>query len=247
MKPTRHLVIPDCQVRPGVSIAHMTWISNYIAEKRPDVIVCLGDFADMQSLGSYETGKTEAEGRRYKADVVASKSAMLALMGWNDGKVGKHPYAPRMVLTLGNHEDRIRRAASNTPALHGTLSVDDLGYEDFGWKVVPFLKVARVDGISYSHYFVSGVMGRPVSSAAALLRARHSTAVMGHVQKIDFAIHPSTQQFGLMAGICYLHDEAYLTPQGNATKRGIWMLNEVRNGVADPMFVSLGYLKRRYS
>lgn len=243
-KPTRHLVIPDVQVRPGVAIDHMDWISNYIEEKRPDVIVQIGDFADMASLSSYDKGKAEAEGRRYRADVDSSHAAMTRLMRWKRNARG---YRPRQVLTLGNHENRIARAANDTPAMSGTLSVGDLGYTEAGWQVWPFLRVAKVDGVSYSHYFVSGVMGRPVSTAAALLRARHATAVMGHVQKVDFAIHPSTQQFGLLAGICYLHDEEYLTPQGNDTKRGIWMLNEVHGGVADPMFVSLGFLKRRYS
>jgi hypothetical protein len=43
------LVVFDCQVRPGVDIRHMTAISRYIAAKRPEVIVCIGDYADMPS------------------------------------------------------------------------------------------------------------------------------------------------------------------------------------------------------
>jgi hypothetical protein len=228
------------QLRPGVSYAHLGWIRNYIAEKKPDVVVCLGDFADMASLSSYDKGKLGGEGKRYAADVAAARAGMELL-------TGRWGYKPRKELTLGNHEYRIDRAAEENPALFGTISTADLGYERHGWTVRPFLKPVHIDGISYAHYFVSGIMGRPVSSAAALLRARHGSAVMGHVQKVDIAIHPATQHIALMAGICYLHDEPYLTPQGNSCKRGIWLLNEVRNGVADPMFVSLGYLKRKYS
>ena len=76
---------------------------------------------------------------------------------------------------------------------------------------------------------------------------RKAAQRLGHVQQLDVAIHPTTQHIAIFAGICYQHDETYLTPQGNNTKRGIWMLHEVRNGTFDPMFVSLGFLKRRYS
>lgn len=244
-----HAVIPDCQVKPGVDISHLTWVGNYLAEKKPDVIVNIGDFNDMVSLNSYAVGKAESEGTRYSDDIQCGKEAMAKLLApikrGNQGK--KVKYTPDMHLTLGNHEFRVKREAEANPKLIGTISLDDLGYKDAGWKVHPFLKVVKIDGIEYSHYFISGAMGRPVSSAAALLRTRACSSVMGHVQRVDMAIHPTTQNIGLFAGICYLHDETYLTEQGNNTKRGIWMLNQVENGSFDPMFVSLAFLKQNYS
>lgn len=241
MKPKTHMVIPDCQVRPRTNNDFLAWIGNYVEAKRPDVLVNIGDFTDMTSLSMYAVGKAESEGRRYMADIRSGKEGMAKLL-----KPIKHKPS-RMVLTLGNHEDRIDREAENNPKWKGTVSTADLCYESFGWKVAPFLTVANLDGIEYSHYFVSGAMGRPVSSAAALLRIRQNSAVMGHVQRVDLAVHPNTQAIGLFAGICYTHDENYLTPQGNNTKRGIWVLHEVHNGTFDPMFVSLDFLKRKYS
>jgi hypothetical protein len=238
-----HIVIPDCQVKPGVPLDHLTWIGNYIASKRPDVVVNLGDFADMHSLSSYDIGKVEAEGARYKEDIKITHEAMRLLTA----PLKKSHYKGDLHLTLGNHEDRISREAEDHPRLAGTLSIDDLEYERFGWRVHKFLKVVKIDSVEYSHYFVSGSMGRPVSSASALLRARHNSAIMGHVQRIDLAVHPNTQAIAVFAGICYLHDETYLTPQGQNTKRGIWVLNEVGGGTFDPMFVSLGFLKKNYS
>ncbi len=239
-----HCVIPDVQDRPNLSKQHLRWVGNYIAAKRPDVVVCLGDFADMTSLNSYEVGTADAEGTRYEADIKSAHAAMRAL---TDPFARIRGYHPIQHLTLGNHEDRIDREANKNPRLIGTIGVNDLEYEDFGWRVWDFLQVARIDDIEYSHYFISGSMGRPVSSASALLRARQSSAVMGHVQRVDLAVHPFTQKIGLFAGLCNLHDEKYLTPQGNSCKRGIWMLNEVKNGSFDPMFVSLGFLERNYS
>jgi hypothetical protein len=51
------LVIPDMQVKPGVDLAYVERIGSYIVEKQPDVIVNLGDMADMESLSSYDVGK----------------------------------------------------------------------------------------------------------------------------------------------------------------------------------------------
>ncbi len=63
---TRIFVLPDCQVRPDVPTEHLDWIGRAICHYSPDVVVCLGDFADMESLSSYKTRK-EAEGLRYHA------------------------------------------------------------------------------------------------------------------------------------------------------------------------------------
>lgn len=239
-----HLVIPDVQASPAHSTEHLRWIGNYIADKRPDTVVCIGDFSDVSSLSSYAVGKADAEGKRYSDDVANAKEAMIKLLA----PVRKcRQYAPKLHLTLGNHEHRIAREAESNPRFVGTLSIDDLGYKDAGWTVHDFLKVVVLDGVEYSHYFISGCMGRPVSSAAALLRARHRSAIMGHVQRVDVAIHPNTQQTALMTGICYTHDETYMTPQGQDCKRGIWVLHEVNEGRFDLMAVSLGFLKRRYS
>ena len=35
----RILVIPDCQVKQGVPLEHLTWAGRYAAKKKPDVIV----------------------------------------------------------------------------------------------------------------------------------------------------------------------------------------------------------------
>lgn len=70
---------------------------------------------------------------------------------------------------------------------------------------------------------------------------------MGHVQRMDVAYHPQTQQIGLFAGVCYLHDETYLGPQGNSCPRQILMKHEVEDGRYDLMAVSLRFLQKRYS
>jgi hypothetical protein len=239
-----HCVIPDVQSKPGVRNDHLTWVGNYIAEKRPDVLVLIGDFWDMPSLSVYDKGKKDFEGRRYTDDVAAGKRAMEKLLKPIRAARG---YKPEMHFTLGNHEIRIARVVDNNPEYSGKFDLDDLGIIDYGWKMHDFLKVVKIDGIEYSHYFTSGRMGRPVSSAAALMRARQGSATMGHVQDYDVHVHQQTQKRTMFCSTCYLHDEKYLGAQGNSQRRQIIMKHEVEDGRYDLMEVSLKYLEKAYS
>lgn len=250
-----HLVIPDCQIRPGDDTKFLTAIGKFIIKKQPDVIVCLGDFADMPSLSSYDVGKKSFEGRRYRKDIDSAINAMQALLApikeYNERarKNKEKQYKPRMVLTLGNHENRINRAINDDPKLDGVLSVSDLQYEKFGWEVYDFLDIVVIDGVAYSHYFVTGVAGRAASSAAAQFRKTNMSCIAGHQQGLQ--IHTGNRADGalltsIIAGSCYEHDEDYLGPQGNKHWRGFLVLHDVHDGEFDLMPVSLKYLTTKY-
>jgi hypothetical protein len=250
------LVIPDCQVKPGVPLDHLKWCNNYIKEKQPDTIICIGDFADLPSLSSYDVGKKEFEGRTYKDDIEATKYGMSLLLNGitfkqlASCKKTHKTYAPKGIITLGNHENRIQRAINNDRKLDGTISIDNLGYNTFGWKVIPYLHVYEQHGILFSHYFTSGVLDRPVTSARALLTKKHRSAVMGHVQKRDIAYDYTAdgkQLTAIFTGTFYQHDESYMSAQGNKHWRGIWMLHQCKDGEFDEMPISMQYLKQQYS
>ena len=255
-EPRTHLIIPDTQAKPGVPMDHLGWIGEYIVERKPDVIVHLGDHADMPSLSSYDIGKRVFEGRRYIADVEAANrawdflNAPLEAYNAHQRDVKHAQYLPERHLLLGNHEDRINRATNDDPKLDGTIGVGDLDYEASGWIVHPFLEPVEIDGVWYAHYWANPMSGRPFGgTAAARLKTIGHSYVMGHQQTLDYAVRflsSGQQQLGLVAGACYLHDEDYKGPQGNAHWRGVIVLHQVENGAADPMFVSLDYLCRRY-
>ena len=235
-----HLVIPDCQIRPGVPLEHLDWVSNYIAEKRPDVVVCIGDFADMESLSKYDVGTIRGENKRLKRDLIVAREAMERLTAF------RSVYQPEMHLTMGNHEDRLDRFANEHPYLEEVVGTHMLNYADFGWRVHKYLQPVAIDGVRYCHYFISGQKGYAVSSAPALLRLQKQSAIMGHNQKTDVAFHPVTHQWAIFCGVCNLHDEPYLGPQGNDVRRQILVLHEVEDGKFDPMFVSLRFLRKAY-
>ena len=238
------------------TLQHLRWIGLYIIEKKPDVIIQIGDFADMPSLSSYDKGKKSFEGRRYKKDIAAAKKAMDTLLGplreYNaKQRQNRHAqYKPRMILTLGNHEERIARVGEMQSELDGVVGYEDLPYGD--WEVVPPEQPVVVDGVSYCHYFKNpNSIMKPVVTGqmhTKLNNLGHSFS-MGHQQQLQYGLkHLSNGDtlHGLVAGACYLHDEDYLGPQGNHYWRGIILKHRVQNGEYDPCFISLDYLKERY-
>lgn len=252
---TRHLVIPDTQVKPNQPVEHLRWAGLYAAEKKPDVIIHIGDHWDMPSLSNWDVGKKSFEGRRYKDDIKAGLDAMEVFLEPIRAEQKrlisnkKKQWNPRLVFTIGNHEQRIERAIEADAKLEGLIGYDDLKLNELGFEVYDFLEVAIIDGIAYSHYFTSGIMGRPVSSARNMLSKKMMSCVMGHVQDKDIAFARRADGkniLGLFAGIFYQHDEDYLTAQTNGSWRGIWMLNEVNDGSCEEMPITLGYLRNRY-
>lgn len=258
---TTHMMIPDLQIRPGVPLEHLDWIGQYIVDKKPDVIVQIGDWADMHSLSSYDMGRRSGEGARYHEDIEVVHESINRIMkpmrdyNAKQAKNHKSRYNPRMVVTLGNHENRINRHVDNHPHLSDHLSTKDLRLEEAGWEVHQFLEVVEIDGILYSHYFPRNATGKIVQTYRGAPNARSQviremqSCTAGHMQGLDFHVQQTgtRRNYGLMAGSCYLHEEDYLSPQGTAYWRGIIMKHQVNSGEYDPMFVSLDYLRKRYA
>ena len=250
---SKHLIIPDCQIKDGDNTEFLSWIGQYILDQKPDVIINLGDFADMESLSSYDVGKKSFEGKRYIKDIEAAHKAMDVLLqplrefNVKAKKNKEKQYKPRKVLTLGNHEERIARAVNNDPKLEGLIKYEDLPYKD--WEVHQFLKPVFIDGIAYSHYFPTGVMGRPATTASAMVSKLHMSCIAGHQQgkQVAYGKRPDGSTITcIIAGSCYEHDEHYLDHQTNKHWRGVIVLHEVQDGCFDEMFVSLTYLKKKY-
>ena len=249
-------VIPDAQVRPGSCIQHLIHAGLYAAEKKPDVIVCLGDWADMPSLSSYNIGKKSFEGRMYIEDIKAAKSAMykfLKPIREEQARLRRNKekqWNPRLVMTLGNHEERISRVIENDRKLEGLVKIGDLEYtETFGWEVYPFLVPVSIGGVVFCHYFTSGVKGLACTTASSLISKKHQSCIAGHQQgkQVAYATKADGSTItSMIIGSFYTHDEDYMGPQGNKHYRGCVMLHEVNEGSFDEMFISVDYLGKKY-
>lgn len=239
-------VIPDVQAMDGVPLDHLEWCGKYLARKQPDVIVNIGDFGDFPSLSHFERGTRLFEGRRYKKDIGAFHKAMGLLMNPIAKVSGWDPY---LEFTEGNHEDHIERATVEDPKLEGLISKKDLRLADYGWRQHTFLQPISIGGVAFCHYFPSGVMGKPISSAQALLRKLHMSAFAGHQQGREIAYSrraDGSHMTAIISGSFYQHSYSYLSPFTNAHWRGMFLLHEVQDGRFDEMAVSIEFLKRRF-
>lgn len=242
-------MIPDTQVSTGVPTSHLTAAGNYAAEKRPDVIVHIGDHWDLPSLSSYERpGSKFFENRRYMSDLHAGNLAMEQFLKPIRAAKG---YKPRLVFCLGNHENRIQRAIDADPVrMEGLIGYGQLNLRE--WEMHEFLEPVEIDDILYCHYFVNqqslmkGVLGGTIDNRLNKIKQSFS---QGHQQTRMWGTQFTStgkEICGLVAGAFYQHNEDYLGPQGNHYWRGIIYKHEVVNGRYDPMFVSLDYLLREY-
>jgi len=254
-------VIPDLHAKPGVPTSHYDAIGRYALDKRPDVIVQLGDCGDFRSLSSYDSPAAKGFDQRDYADDArcANEAARLLLApisNWNKSNRKSRQYHPRCVMLMGNHEERIVRAAQNEPWLRSVL-LDPLQYAAQGWEVIPFLQPVIINDISHSHYFCRNAKGhvvqsrRGMPSAMAQVIREGMSAIAGHKQGLDSHIQPigdGRRHRGLIAGSCYQHREDYLTEQGNDHWHGCLLLNEIRDGGDfDLVEVSMGWLLRRWA
>jgi hypothetical protein len=241
-----HIVIPDTQCKPGTPTTHLPWIGQFIHDEYAGTdltVIHIGDHWDMPSLSSYDKGRKAMEGRRYVKDVdFANNGFHLLSDPFADDVVDRHFF-------MGNHENRITRAAESDAQLDGIVTLEHL--DTCGWNVHDFLVPVTIDGVTYSHYFANPMTGRPYSgqSMDTRLKTVGYSFTMGHQQGLHVGMRSLTngqRHRALVAGSCYLHDEDYLGPQGNNVWRGILVCHQVERGNYDLMEVSLDYLARRY-
>jgi len=251
-------IIPDTQVKEGVPTEHIAAAGDLIVDKKPDIIVCLGDWWDMPSLSSYDKkGSKSFEGRRYLKDTESGNTAMRELLAplksYNEKRRQQKMklYRPRMVFLMGNHEYRIHRAVNEDPKLEGVIGYKDLDTE--GWEVHEYQEVVDIEGILFSHNFVnpySLTKGTLSGTIDNKLQKIGSSFVMGHQQILQFGtrhLSAGEPMIGIVIGAYYQHNEEYMGPQGNHHWRGCCILNDTKKGYGDPMFLSLDYMIRKYN
>jgi hypothetical protein len=256
------LIVGDAHARPGVSNERFKWLADYAFDKKADIIVDMGDWADMPSLSSYDLGKRSYEGRRYIKDIEAALDARKVFNSQleNRNKSTKRGrdvwYSPQKVSLGGNHcEGRISRVIEDDPKLDGLIGIEDLGYKEFGWEYVPFRTPITIQGFAFCHYFTSGVMGRPISGevpALSLLRKQFSSCITGHSHLWDVAhrTRPDGKRvWGIVAG-CYLAEDQWESYASEANKmwwKGLTLLKGAEDGDFDSMeTISIKELKDLY-
>lgn len=247
-----HLVLPDAHAKPGTDNERATLVGKLILDVRPDVVIDLGDSADFESLSSYDKGKRSFVGRSYRADVDSYLDFQDRL--WSPMRRAKKrlPYSIRLI---GNHEQRIDRALDASPELVNTISYSDLCLEDYYDTVIHYNGntpgVIEVDGVLYSHYFTSGIMGRPIAGehpAYSLVTKKLSSCTCGHSHIFDYCVRTGkdTKIMGLTAGCLVDYDTGWAGEVQKLWNTGVVVKRNVEGGQYDLEWISLERLAREY-
>ena len=246
-------MIPDCHAHPNFHNRRADLLAKLIIDLRPDVVVNLGDQWDFPSLSGYDKGKRSFVGRNYHDDLNSGLEFSERL--WEPVKRQKKRLPLRIFLE-GNHEHRIEKALDLSPEMQGTIGFADLQLDRWYDEVIRYEGqtpgIIEVDGISYAHYFISGVMGRPLGGehpAYSLLAKLAGSATAGHIHTADYSIRTTVKgrkQHGLVAGCYFDYDSEWAGKTNNLYWRGVVVKRNVDGGDYDVQFISLKQLETLY-
>lgn len=243
------LVVPDSHAHPDFNNDRFTWLGKLIYDVKPDVVVNIGDLWDFPSLSRHASNK-ELETKRYKSDLDAGHDAMERI----NHEIRKHKRKlPRRVFCLGNHDIRPDRLVSENPRLEGSVGLSDLALErHHRWEQIPFLEPIEIEGVSFAHYFTSGIMGRPIGGihpAYQMAVKGFRSCVGGHSHLLDFKQIRNSGRVvsGLTVGCFFDYTMDYAGPANDMWWRGVVILRNVKNGDYDLETISLERIREAYS
>ena len=248
-----HLVFSDAHAHPDHKNDRADWLGSLICDVKPDVVIDIGDTADMPSLSTYDKGKRSFLGRSYEKDIQSHNEFQDRV--WSRVRKQKQKL-PRRIRLIGNHEQRIERCLDLHPELEGTVSYRSLELERYYDDIVYYNGqtpgTIEVDGIVYSHYFSSGVMGRPISGehpAFSLLNRKFQSCTQGHTHVYDHCVRTTERGrklYGLVTGCFQDYDSGWAGEVNKLWWRGCFIKRNVEDGMYDLETVSLKSLKNDY-
>lgn len=185
-EPIRVLVIPDRHNDPRHEhrLAASTWIARFGSERRPPIVVDLGDSITMDSCSRFD--KNDTLRGRHKPGIGADLDNHLAAnQAFERGRAAD--WKPKRIKTRGNHEQRLWDFENQHPENEGTHThryAQDL--LQFGWQERPFGEFAYVNGVAFTHAPING-LGKPMGGKTSSHRAGDmlmSPLVHGHTHQL---------------------------------------------------------------
>lgn len=210
----------------------------------------------MASLSSYDKGKASFNGRNYAKDIESALDAHEKTWYYISKAKKKKPFS---VIIEGNHEHRIKKVLDLEPHLEGEkfgISFKNLEFDTFYHQVVEYdgssPGVVSIDGVDYSHYFPSGISGRPLQSmhhAFDLTRKRFASSTCGHSHLFDYHVSKDSMgrsRNGLVCGVFQDYKNPWAGSVANHWNPGVVIKRNVQDGNYDLQHVSLDALRKEY-
>lgn len=240
---------------PEASNERFDWLGSFLFDIKPNVVIDLGDGADMRSLNTYDTRYPQAiVTQSYEEDIEAYNDSMERIRYRFKVSKKKRPF---FVGFEGNHENRIKKALANDPRLEGSkygVSFSHLQtkqwFDEYHEYDNGAPAIASYDNIDFAHYFSSGNFGTATSGkhhAYTLLQNRHRSSVCGHSHKRGVYFEDQAGLAGMVVG-CYKGKfEGWAGQANHSWWKGIVVLNEVDgSGRFEPSFISMDKLRSEY-
>lgn len=247
------VIVPDQHAHSNHNNDRADWLGNLIKDLRPQVVINMGDAADMPSLSSYDKGTRAFQGRSYKADIDAHLEFQDRM--WHPLRKTKKKLPYKVVLE-GNHEFRTERALDLSPELTGTIGFSDYKFDDYYDRVVRYEGgtpgVFEIEEILFAHYFITGVSGRPMGGehpAHTLITKNKMSSCCAHSHLYDYCsqtnINGKTHN-GLVVGCYQDYINDWSGNIGKLWRSGITVLRNVDKGDFDVQFISINTLRKEY-
>lgn len=193
------LVIGDAHDDPEQPKDRFTALGNLIAAEKPDTIVQIGDFANLDSVTSHDSRNLRLrEGKRLIDDIMSLREAyarvMCPMVAANNSarQRRRKRYTPKMYWLEANHEYRVRSFINENPVLDGMIAETDLAEASKdGWEIVPYKRHAIIDNIVFTHIPIHPKNNQPLSGEYLAKRATDmytSSVVFGHAHRL--LVHP---------------------------------------------------------
>ncbi len=162
---TKIIVIPDTHA-PYHDKAAYDLAIRAIKAVKPHIIVVIGDFPDCYAVSSHKKNPQRLANLKQEIDTAHTELHR------------RDTLADRLILTEGNHEDRIERyLCERAPELYGLVSARELlGCDDGKWEWYPYRSVCKIGKVSFTHEV--GHFGKYAANAS--LAAYGGNIVFGH-------------------------------------------------------------------
>jgi len=239
---------------PDVDNERFDWVGQFLFDLRPDLVIDLGDGADMRSLNSYESNNPrQIVSRNYQADIEAYNDSQERLRWKFRHAKKKKPY---WVGLEGNHEYRIKKAVAHDPRLEGEKYGVSFGhlqtdhwFDEYHEYKHQAPAIADYCGVDFAHFFTSGNSPAATSGvhhAYTIINNRHNSSVCGHSHKRDLYFKDGAGSIGLVVGCLKGAEEDWAGQSNRDWWHGLVVLRELEKGMFEPEFVSLKQLRELY-
>lgn len=254
-KPKTILLIPDAHAHKEDKLHRFKALHTWLASNsgRLDGIVNIGDNWDFESLCTHDMNDPAWNERSLEDDINAGFDALdhqISIANTMDCPLDQFYFVE------GNHEDRYRKWMKSDNRLRKSAFPKDIiqlireRRKTVPIKTVSFLKPLKLYGAIFSHYFVSGLMGRPQGGehhANNLLRSQHTSCICGHSHLLSTSTRTRADgsKIHALVGGCFVDPKAEFAYARAAKKlwwNGAHLLHFYAPGEFDVESISLGRL-----